>query len=288
VGTVSLQLDVPVGHAWQVATRCDWVTTAAGPRVVNVETYPPDIDFNDRFVGVQVEMSGDSPTVAIWIDEHDQGGSYASTFPEFVIPLAIARDESSGRIRIRHLPMDEGVSVAIQPGVDEVSGIVSWSCRPPAAPGPKALPGEAPPPAPDPGRLVRSGHATITIDPPVAGPFETPVTCVIDTSDPAYLRVAELTATFVGDGRTVRLSSDGGRILLILIAQDASPNGEYVGQITRIGDQADRGPLVMEAPAVDFEPIDPRYVPFGGPSGPRTIGVQIDYACDVAPASPAP
>jgi hypothetical protein len=288
VGAVQLQLDVPVGHAWQVATRCDWVSTAAGPRVVNVETSPPDIDFNDRFVGVQVEMSGDAPTVAIWIDEHDQGGSYASTAPEFVIPLAIAGDGSSGQVRIRHLPMDSGVTVAIVPGADEVSGIVSWTCRPPAAPGPKGQPRPAPGPAADPGMLVVSGHATVTVDPPVTGPIDTPVTCLIDTSDPAYLRVAELTATFGADGRTVRLSSDGGRILLILISQDGSPHGEYIGQITRIGDQADRGPLVVGAPEVAFEPIDPRYVPFDGPSGPRTIGVQIDYACDVAPASPAP
>ena len=284
-GTVMLRLDSPVGQTWQIATRCDWIMTAAGPYVINVETFPPDIVFNDRFVGVQVGTGSVHASVGIWVDERDRGGSYAGSVGELVIPLGMAHDASSGRFRIRHLPMDEGVNVAILPGVVEVSGVVSWSCHHPAVPGPKGVVGQDPP-DPDP-ILTEPGHATITFAPAVSAPVDTPVTCFLDTSDPDYLRVAELHAEFRADGRTVRMTSDAGKVGLVLIAADGSPHGEYVGQIGSIGDQADKAPLVIDAPEVAFEPTDASYVPLGGLSGPRTIAVTIDYRCDLAPGPTA-
>jgi hypothetical protein len=279
-GQVSLRLDAPIGQVRQVAAKCDWITTARGPWLSRVETYPPDLVINDTDVGVSIGLSSLEPDVGLWVDSHAEGAFYVASGPDNVIPLNVAVNRSSGHVRLRHARIDAGVTVRLAPGVDEVSGTVAWSCPPPRVAGPKGEPDHRPQP-PDPELPTGPGRATLTFDPAQVGPLEGAITCRLDRTDPGYLRVDGIDGSFRVDGAEVRLRSDGVQVLLILVGADGSARGEYLGQVTRIGDGAGRGPLLLDVPELTFEPTDPTYVPLGGPDAPRSLALHVDFTCEL-------
>ena len=279
-GSVDLHLDQPIDRTFRVAAACDWVATARGPRLYQANTYPPDLTFNDRFVGVSVVTDQDPLALTIWVDEHDRGATYQSQGADGFVSIRMPGNAASGSARFRHAPIDEGSPVRLAPGLTTLSGIVGWSCPQPVVPGPPAQPGQLPPVDPE-GRESVPGRATLTFDPAIVGPVEGAFTCILDTTDPAYLRVSEMDGEFQADGRRITLRSNGGEVLLALTAADGTPHGEYVGAIHRIGDQADVGPLLLEVPSLVFEPTDPRYIPLGGPDGPRNLALHVDFSCQL-------
>ena len=277
-GIVELRLDAPVDRTWRVAAACDWVTGPAGQALRAINTWPPDIDVNERFVGLGFSRSVDGTwtDVSIWVDEHD-GGDFYSGPSESQHVIRVAPDGGAGLVRFRHLAPSEGSTVRFAEGIEELSGTLDWVCPRPVVAGPDA-PAE-PPPEP---AETHPGSATITFRPAVVAPAEVEVTCTIDRSDPAHLRVDEVTGTFTADGREVRLRLAGSRVLLVLVGEDGRPDGEYLGDTVRIGDQADRPGLLADVDHLVFEPTDPDYTPLGGPDGQRDLALTMTYACVLA------
>jgi hypothetical protein len=280
-GTVDLHLDQPIDRTFRVAASCDWVSTQRGSRLLRVNTYPPDLTLNDRFVGVEISTDQDPLAVSIWVDEHDQGASYQAQGTDAIVSVTMDPSAAAGSARIRRVAIDEGSTVRLAPGLTTLSGIVGWRCPRPVVAGPQAGAGQLPPVGAE-GEQIVPGRATLTFTPGIVGPLDGAFTCVLDASDPAYLRVSDLTGTFEGDGRRIDFRSNGGDVLLALTTGDGTPHGEYDGAIQRIGDRADVGPLLLDVPVLSFEPTDPRYIPLGGPEGPRQLALHVDYTCDLS------
>jgi hypothetical protein len=59
-----------------------------------------------------------------------------------------------------------------------------------------------------------------------------------------------------------------------------------LGTVLRYGDDATRADLEMVFDEIAFEPTDPHDVPLGGPDGPRTLRLEIQYTCDLATSVP--
>lgn len=289
-GDVVMRLDAPIDQDVRTVASCDWVTTPVGPRVTAVITSPLDVVLNERFVGIDVRPRDDRPELAIWVDEHDEGAHYAGYGEENVFLITQPADRSSGTARLRRLPIDEGTDVRLVPGADTLSGVISWTCRPPLAPGAavEVVPGARDPIVLDPVRPTTPGTVRLSFAPAVAGPIVGSVTCALDRSDPAYLRVDTLTGTFDAAGRRFDLRSAGESVLIVMVDPSTrSPLGEYSGAVTRYSDQADRPPLLLDVPELMFEPEDPAFVPLGGVAAPRTVGLTVDYSCDLSALPPA-
>ena len=111
------------------------------------------------------------------------------------------------------------------------------------------------------------------------------VTCTIDRSG-ADPRVERLSGTFGVAGGRLELRSEGGWVLLAVIGVDGQQAGEYTGQIREISDDASLAALMLRVDDLRFEPTDPRYRPLGGPEASRTLGLRLDYTCDLAVAAP--
>jgi hypothetical protein len=114
----------------------------------------------------------------------------------------------------------------------------------------------------------------------VIGPVDGQITCAIDRSG-SYLRVERVDGTFDVAGGRLELRSDGGWVLLAVIGADGQPAGEYTGQIREISDDASLAALMLRVDDLRFEPTDPRYRPLGGPEASRTLGLRLEYTCDL-------
>ncbi|MBA2381202.1 MAG: hypothetical protein H0V73_03745 [Chloroflexi bacterium] len=194
--------------------------------------------------------------------------------PQIVVRQA--RDGSTGLVRLRHLAINPGSEVRISDDVTDVSGVVSWSCPPPPVPGPlddRHAAGNEP--------ELRPGRARLTFTPAVGAPVEGPITCTIDRSNAPTLQVRELRGSIAAGGGHYELLSDGAHVVLGLVGPDGQPAGEYVGDIGRISDDPTEPNLELVVSPIEFEPTDPHYVPLGGPDGPRSIRLQIEYSCQL-------
>jgi hypothetical protein len=274
-GQVTLRLDEPIGKVWQVPAMCNWTTTPAGARLTGVETHAPAIEYDGALVAILVGPNPGHPErvdLSLWVDRTTAGDFYRPAASQIVVRQA--RDGSTGLVRIRHLTIDETAEVRIADGVTDVSGIVSWTCPPPPVAGPVGDPfagGEEP--------ELRAGTATILLDPAVAAPAEGAITCTIDRSNAPTLQVRQLRGSIPAGGGRYDLLFDGGSVVLALIGPDGQPAGEYTGQVLRISDDPTLPSLELAVSPIVFEPTDPRYVPLGGPDGPRELRLQIDYSC---------
>lgn len=276
-GQVALRLDAPIGGTWQVQAMCNWVTTPTGSRLGAVETYPPLIRYKEALIGILVGPNTERPDrvdVALWVDRTIAGDSYQPGETQIVVRQA--RDGSTGLVRLRHLEIDPSSEVRIADDVTDVSGVVSWTCPPPPVPGPLddgGPAGEEP--------ELRPGRARIMFTPEVGPPAEGPITCVIDRSNAPTLAVRELRGSIPAFGGRYELFSNGPRVVLGLVGPDGQPAGEYVGDALRFSDDPTKPDLALVVSPIEFEPTDPRYVPLGGPDGPRSLRLEIDYSCPV-------
>jgi hypothetical protein len=275
-GRVTLRLDDPVGAAWQVAGMCNWVTTPTGARLQRVESNPPAIQRDGAKLAIIVGPDLEDPDraeVSLWVDRGTDGDFYQTT--DGSVAVRQAHDGASGLIRIRHLTIDPSSPARIAPDVTDVSGVVAWSCPPPAVAGPAdepVPPGEVSEP--------HSGHATINLDPPVVGAIGGDVTCTVDRSG-SYARVDGLRGSFAVAGGRIELRSDTGSVLVAVIGADGQPAGEYTGQVRESSDDAALPALTLLVTELSFEPVDPQYVPLGGPGASRTLRLTLDYTCDI-------
>ena len=277
-GRVHLRLDAPVARTWDVAARCSWVTTQIGPRLSNIETNPPDMTFEDRLLGVSVSIVGREPdgVDATLFVATDQESSFYHAREENVVRLGQAANGGSGAIRIRHMTPDAAGELPITGDVVDTPGVLRWVCPPPQVPGVEADWIDADVPETHP------GIARLTFDPAVVDPVEGPITCTFDRTDPDYLLVRATRGSIrSADGGRYELRSNGSADVVAVVSADGQPAGEYAGQAARIGDQADRGPLLIDVPALDFEPADPAYVQLGGRDAPRRVRLVIDYSCEL-------
>jgi hypothetical protein len=280
-GRVTLRLDDPVAGEWHVPGSCNWVTTPKGARLGRVETNPPAIQRDGAKLAIIVGPSLENPDqaeVSLWVDRGTDGDFYQSG--DGSIAVRQDRDGHSGLLRIRHLTIDPSSPARIAPGVTDVSGVVSWTCPPPAVPGP---PDEPVPP----GEVSEShpGHATINLDPAVIGAIRGDVTCTVDRSG-SYARVDGLRGSFAMAGGRIELRSDMGTVLFAVIGADGQPAGEYTGQIREVSDDASLAALALGVDDLRFEATDPRYVPLGGPDASRSLSLQLDYTCDLGAKLP--
>ncbi|MBA2719150.1 MAG: hypothetical protein H0U52_07935 [Chloroflexi bacterium] len=276
-GQVALRLDAPIGGAWQVAAMCNWLTTPAGPRLRGVETHSPLIQREDATLGIVVSPNTEHPDrvdVALWVNRATSGDFYQPVETQIVVRQA--RDGGTGLVRLRHLAINPASEVRISDDVTDVSGVVSWTCPPPPVAGPLD---DGNPAGEEP--ELRPGRARITFTPEVGAPAEGPITCTIDRSNAPTLQVRELRGSIPALGGRFELLSNGSRVILGLVGADGQPAGEYVGDALRFSDDPTQPDLELVVSPIEFEPTDPRYVPLGGPDGPRSVRLEIDYSCQL-------
>jgi hypothetical protein len=280
-GTVDLVLDAPVSLTRRLTAACDWVTTPTGPRVTHLVTDPLELTVDGRRVTVEIDPDESPLSAVVWVDDTMDSTTYEPA-DHGVVAAIVGADAGHGSARLRRLDAEAGSTVRLRPGLDALSGIVRWTCPPPAVAGIAVGPDD-PPVDPDLRRTV-PGHARLRFDPAVVPVVEGDVTCTLDDSDPGYLRVARVSGTFQADGRRISFTSEDYAVLLVL-DRGTTPDGEYSGSIARIGDEIGRGDLILDVPALRFEPTDPRYIPLGGPTAERTLAVLVTYSCEaVAPS----
>jgi hypothetical protein len=187
-------------------------------------------------------------------------------------------DGATGVLRLRHLTVEAESSAKFGPNVNEIGGVVRWSCPPPAVEGP------ANPDArePEPPVFAVPGRAQLSFSPAVVNPIGMAITCTLDQGDPNYVRVATVEGQAAVGGGTMRLRSDSGAVLLALVGGDGLPAGEYMGNAIEIGDEVTVPGLSIRVDDLTWDTEDPRYVRLGGPGAPRAVELRIDYACDIS------
>lgn len=277
-GRVTLQLDAPIARRWEVAARCGWVITPLGARLSSIQTDPADMSYEGRLLAVQASIDGREPdgvSVTLYVTSGDKFANYVAR-EENVIRLGLAADGGSAALRLRHMPLDELTDLHITGNVVDTSGVVRWTCPPPAVSGPEAEWVDTDPPETHP------GAARLTFDPAVVDPVEGAITCTFDRTDPDYILIRQIRGSLRAEnGGRYEVRSTGSVVVLAMVTADGNPAGEYTGDIARIGDEAGRGPLLIDVPALKFEPTDPAYVPLGGRDAPRQLRLLIDYTCEL-------
>ena len=277
-GQVTLLIDAPVGVSWDVPVACSWWSSPAGAVLRSFETVTP-IAVGDLRVSFRFDpdiANPDNATASINVSTDVDSGDYQSSGS--LISTAQSPDGATGVLRLRHMSVAPESKAKFGPGVNEIGGVVRWSCPPPAAEGPLA------PDAAPPAEAVRAvpGRAELNFSPAVVNPIGMAVTCVIDLGDPSYLRVALIDGRAALGGGTVVLHSDAGAVRLSLIGGDGLPAGEYAGNAFEIGDDVIDPGLFIRVQDLTWDTEDPRYVRLGGPGAPRQVDLRIDYACDIS------
>jgi hypothetical protein len=235
-----------------------------------VETYPPQIVANDRYVGVLISPDVEvwRTDASLWVDDHKNGAIY---FGRQILVVGQSADGASGTLRIASLERDAGDAVELVPG-GAPAALVSWRCNEPLAPG-----DELEPPV-KPGYVVRSGTASLELRPDLLGPAQGEVTCVtIEDVDPPIVSGVYGIVSFDGGHAILRI--DSSTVLVGIVRQDGQYEGEYFGEVHSRNDYLGPDPGFVDAPSAEFLPTDPAYLPLGGADGPRAIGVRVEFTC---------
>ena len=276
-GQMTLHLDAPLNADWTAPAVCTWVVGRTGPRVDEVTAV--SLALGDLDLQIAVHPNALFPEVqeaTLTVIDGGESGEYASSGDN--IPYRLAPDAASGVLRLRRLFQEPGMGVAIGGGIDEVSGVATWSCQPPATAG-RTRNDDGPPLD-----LTLPGTATITFSPAALEPIRGPVTCLVNGEDPAAITLIGLEGTMTVGSSAVLLHSDMGTLRLSLARPDGMPAGEYQGSLTESRPDLLGGGLGLRA-VVDWGPTDPRYLPIGGASGPLSVEVEIDVTCDLRQAN---
>lgn len=277
-GQATLRLDAPVGLSWDVPVACSWWSSPAGGILRSFETVTP-IPVGDLHVSFRFDPDIANPDIAtagINVSTDVDSGDYQSSGS--LISTAQSPDGATGVLRLRHMSVAPESNAKFGPNVNEIGGVIRWSCPPPAVQGP---------PDPDVGRPVDPlvevpGRAQLDFSPAVVNPLGMAITCALDLNDPGYVRVALIDGRAALGGGTVLLHSDAGAVRLALIGGDALPAGEYRGNAFEMGDDVIMPGLYLRVEDLTWDTDDPRYVPLGGAAAPRAVGLRIDYACDIS------
>ncbi len=278
VGRVGLRVDGVPGEAAAPA-ECRWATVGGAAMVTSVETSADAMAWPGGDVGLSIHRTAFDPEANLGISV-----SVSQTIPPFdsshysvgrVDRLDIALDFSTGAVRYRRIGDGEAIAVTIDgtAATRLIAGLATWSCaQPPAKP--VADPGGGPP-----GELrsTRAGRASLVLDAPAVR-VDFPVTCGLGPVEDDPQQVQTLAGTFDLGAEIIRFRASDGIALLRL---DASGTflGEYELEQFFIGQEADRGPYTQAIRNIEFVPTDPRYVPIGGPGGPRTLSATLTWDC---------
>jgi hypothetical protein len=278
-GTLTLHLDAPVNADWAVPATCSWVVGRTGPYVSGLVATGLRLD--DRGIEFSLQPNPVAPDqlgTELVVIGQDDFGRYSSDGRS--MSYAQAPDASAGTARLRGLVLEAEGNALLGPGLASTSGVTSWSCAPPAAPGPSVE-------GPDGDeRLTVPGTAVVSITPSIVPATEGPATCLVSPDGPTEIWLQGLDATVpVGLG-SLRVREHEEAVQIRLVNPDGSPGGEYEGLRVAGSNDVLSGDLRIVG-EVEWGPRDPRYVPLGGPGGPRTLRVEITVVCDFR-ADPLP
>ncbi len=276
-GQITLHLDAPINADWTARARCAWVTGATGTRLEEVSV-ATELALGDRMVTLSIRPSARFPElIDATVDVRDDHGTGSYSSSGRLIPYRQTDDARTGLVRLRGLVAQPGGGALLGPGVDDASGFASWSCDLPATDGP--IRDDANPPV----ELTVPGTATISFSPAVIEPIQGPVRCQISGEDIGGVALLGIDGTIPVGAGAVLVHGDQGELRLALAGADGLPAGEYRGPLTEIGSDVLFGDLGLRA-TVEWEPDDPRYVPIGGPAGPRSLSVTATVTCDLRQA----
>ncbi|HUQ79382.1 MAG TPA: hypothetical protein VM427_11000 [Patescibacteria group bacterium] len=276
-GQMTLHLDAPINADWTVPAVCSWVVGRTGPRVDEVTAVSLALGDLDLQIALHLNaLFPEANEATLTVIDRGESGEYASSGDN--IPYRLAPDAASGVLRLRRLFQEPGMGVAIGGGIDEVSGVATWSCQPPATAGRTRNDDGSPL------DLTLPGTATITFSPAALEPIRGPVTCLVNGEDPAAVVLIGVDGTIPVGPSAVLVHTDMGNLRLALAGPDGMPAGEYQGSLTESRPDLLGGGLSLRA-VVDWGPTDPRYVPIGGAGGSRSLSVDIDVTCNLRQAN---
>ena len=284
-GQMSVRLDVPVGEQVDVEATCQWAVAGGRQSVTSVAMRSLIAAAGGRAWSLGIAQLGDpplptEPDVSIYLSTPDGGDSYVAQAFGAVIIAEISPASRQGRLRFQGLAIPQETGFRTLDGTEAtrtLSGIVSWSCDPPARP--PEQPGGVPPLVRP---LTRPGTATLAMNGVLEVPQSIPVSCRVhdNPADAGGLQVDGVEGRFSVGDETVRLIVGDGSLVLFRTGSDGRILGEYsTDELSgpALGD-ADRPPSSQEL-TLHFRSVDPAYSPFLGESGPREIAATLTVDC---------
>jgi hypothetical protein len=265
-------------ETWRIPASCTWVKVQDRPVMLEVGGA---FTFDGTLVNIDLgrRALGDADLPDLFATVNTSDGGLDITY--VVFPVGLATGQGAGELRFLRGQPHAGIPVEQSDALR--AGTIRWQCGSPDQAAPEAPPGYGPHE-----RVIRTGTAHIHLGAPIGEDLEATASCRLhsfpvgdgESSDgPPEIVDTTLEALFRGE-HLIITSLDSDALTLERLGVDDRILGEYVsggaGPIYAIDPDQ---PFDANLGQFVFEPTDPRYQPFGGPSGPRAIEISVSVDC---------